>query len=76
MVLVLCINVLIINLPNTEKSNLTIIYQFILFFFSGGRGGGGTFLESPDNFLGPEGCFMFAVYAVKIKVSIILKIIQ
>ena len=76
MVLVLCINVLIINLPNTEKSNLTIIYQFIYFiFFSGGRGGG-TFLESPDNFSGPEGCFMFAVYAVKIKVSIILKIIQ
>ena len=72
MVLVLCINVLIINLPNTEKSNLTIIYQF---FFFGGEGGG-TFLESPDNFSGPEGCFMFAVYAVKIKVSIILKIIQ
>ena len=65
MVLVLCINVVIINLPNTEKSNLTIIYL-----------GRETFLESPDNFSGPQGCFMCAVYAVKIKVSIILKIIQ
>ena len=77
MVLVLCINVIIINLPNTEKSNLSIIYILFLFYFWGGGGGGGwTFLESPDNYSGPEGCFMYAVYAVKIKVSIILKIIQ
>ena len=46
MVLVLCINVIIINLPNTEKSNLSIIYFLFLFHFLGG-GGGGTFLESP-----------------------------
>ena len=45
-VLVLCINVIIINLPNTEKSNLSIIYFLFLFYFLGG-GGGGTFLESP-----------------------------
>ena len=75
MVLVLCINVIIINLPNTEKSNLSIIYILFLFYFLGG-GGGWTFLESADNYSGPEGCFMYAVYAVKIKVSIILKIIQ
>ena len=73
MVLVLCINVIIINLPNTEKSNLSIIYFLFLFcFWGGGRGGGGCFSKVP----GPEGCFMYAVYAVKIKVSIILKIIQ
>ena len=76
MVLVLCINVIIINLPNTEKSNLSIIYILFLFYFWGGGGGGGTFLERPDNYSGPEGCFMYAVYAVKIKVSIILKIMQ
>ena len=41
MVLVLCINVIIINLPNTEKSNLSIIYFLFLFcFLGGGRGGG------------------------------------
>ena len=34
------------------------------------------FLESPDNFSGPKSCFMFAVFAFKIKVSIILKTIQ
>ena len=73
MVLVLCINVIIINLPNTEKSNLSIIYFLFLFcVLGGGRGGGGRFSKVP----GPEGCFMYAVYAVKIKVSIILKIIQ
>ena len=32
--------------------------------------------ESPDNFSGPKSCFMFAVFAFKIKVSIILKTIQ
>ena len=36
----------------------------------------GPFLESPDNFSGPKSCFMFAVFAFKIKVSIILKTIQ
>ena len=36
----------------------------------------GLFLESPSNFLGPESCFVFVVFALKIKVSIILKIIQ
>ena len=40
MVLVLCINVIIINLPNTEKSNLSIIYFLFLFYFWGGGGGG------------------------------------
>ena len=32
--------------------------------------------RSPDNFLGLESCFMFALLAFKIKVSIIFKIIQ
>ena len=36
----------------------------------------GLFLECPGNFLGPESCFVFVVFAFKIKVSIILKIIQ
>ena len=31
------------------------------------------FLESPGNFLGPESCVVFAAFAFKIKVSIILK---
>ena len=34
------------------------------------------FLESPDNFSGPKTCFMFVVFAFKIKVSIILKMIK
>ena len=37
---------------------------------------GDPFLESPDNFSGPKSCFMFAVFAFKIKVSIILKTIE
>ena len=36
----------------------------------------GLFLESLDNFSGSESCFVFVVFAFKIKVSIILKIIQ
>ena len=36
----------------------------------------GPFLESPDNFSGPKSCFMFPVFAFKIKVSIILKMIK
>ena len=36
----------------------------------------GPFLESADNFSGPKSCFMFAVFAFKIKVLVILKIIQ
>ena len=36
----------------------------------------GLFLEGPDNFLGPKSCFMFAVFVFKMKVSIILKMIQ
>ena len=36
----------------------------------------GPFLECPGNFSGLESCFMFTVYAFKIKVSIILKMIQ
>ena len=81
MVLVLCINVVLINPPNTEKHNLTMNFYFylftfiiiiiIIFFF-----GGGAFLESPDNFSGPKNCFMYAVCAFKTKVSTILKIIQ
>ena len=49
MVLVLCINVIIINLPNTEKSNLSIIYILFLFYFWGGGGGGegGRFSKVP-----------------------------
>ena len=48
MVLVLCINVIIINLPNTEKSNLSIIYILFLFYFGGGAGaGGGRFSNVP-----------------------------
>ena len=34
----------------------------------------GLFLESPDNFSGPESCFLFAAFAFRINVSIILKI--
>ena len=37
------------------------------------------FLESPGNFLdfsGPESCFMSAAFAYKIKVSVILKMVQ
>ena len=34
----------------------------------------GLFLESPGNFLGPESCFLFAAFAFRINVSIILKI--
>ena len=48
MVLVLCINVIIINLPNTEKSNLSIIYILFLFYFWGAGGGeGGRFSKVP-----------------------------
>ena len=36
----------------------------------------GQFIESPDNFSGPKSCFMFALFTFKIKVSIILKMIQ
>ena len=41
-----------------------------------GPKGLGLFLESPDDFSGPESCFVFSVFVFKIKVSIILKIIQ
>ena len=34
------------------------------------------FLESPSSFSGPKNCFRFTVFALKIKVSIILKMIQ
>ena len=34
-------------------------------------GARGPFLESPNNFLGMESCFMFAMFAFKIKVLII-----
>ena len=33
-------------------------------------------LESPDNFSGPETCFVFALFTFKIKVSIILTMIE
>ena len=33
----------------------------------------GLFLERPDNFSGPESCFLFNAFAFKINVSIILK---
>ena len=36
----------------------------------------GPFLESPDNFSGPESCFGFVMFVFKIKVLIILKIIK
>ena len=35
-----------------------------------------TFLENQDNFSGPKSCSMFAVFAFKIKVSIILKMMH
>jgi len=35
-----------------------------------------TWHESRDNFSGPESCFVFIVFAFKIKVLIILKIMQ
>ena len=34
------------------------------------------FLESPRNCSGPETCFVFVMFAFKMKVLIILKIIQ
>ena len=34
----------------------------------------GLFLESPDSSPAPKSCFVFVVFAFKIKVSIILKI--
>ena len=36
----------------------------------------GLFLDIPANFSGPECCFVFVVFAFRIKVSIILKITQ
>ena len=45
---------------------------YVLYFL----GNWGPFLETPDNFSGPKSCFMFALFAFKIKVSIILKTIQ
>ena len=36
----------------------------------------GPFLESPGTFSGPESYFVFVMFAFKIKVLIILKIIQ
>ena len=37
--------------------------------------GASVFLESPSNFSGPKSCFMLAMFAFKIKVSVILKMI-
>ena len=34
------------------------------------------FLESPGNVSGPESCFLFVVFVFKIKVEIVLKIVQ
>ena len=39
-------------------------------------GSRGLFIESPGNFACAESCFVFAAFTVKIKVSIILKIIK
>ena len=36
----------------------------------------GSFLESPGNFSCPKSCFMFTVFACKIKVSVIWNMIQ
>ena len=36
----------------------------------------GLFAESPGNSLGPESCLVFAMFVFKIKVSIVLKMIQ
>ena len=41
-----------------------------------GLGSRGLFLDGPDNFSGPKSCFMFAVFVFKMKVSIVLKVIQ
>ena len=49
---------------------IDIIYIFALFDFRD------PFLKSPDYFLGLKSCFMFVVFQFKIKVSIILKMIQ
>ena len=49
---------------------INIIYIFALFDFRD------PFLKSPDYFLGLKSCFMFVVFQFKIKVSIILKMIQ
>ena len=38
--------------------------------------GRNAFLESHGYFSCPESCFMFAVFAFKIKVSIILKVLK
>ena len=49
---------------------LISFYIFALFDF------GDPFLKGPDYFLGLKTCFMFVVFQFKIKVSIILKMIQ
>ena len=39
-------------------------------------GSRGPFLENPDNFSGPESCFVFVVLAAKIKVRLLLRMIH
>ena len=39
-------------------------------------GSRGPFLENPDNFSGPESCFVFVVLAAKIKVKLLLRMIH
>ena len=53
------------------KKKDTGLYRFIFIHVGPCRG---LFLESPGNFSGPESCFVFAVFAFKVKVSKILKL--
>ena len=53
------------------KEKDTGLYRFFLIHVGPCRG---LFLESPGNFSGPESCFVFAVFAFKVKVSKILKL--
>ena len=45
-----------------------VFIHWMVIYPTGARG---PFLESPNNFLGMESCFMFAMFAFKIKVLII-----
>ena len=57
-------------LRNRDIVILTVTYCNLVW------GTWGLFLESPGNFSGPLICFMCAVFTLKVKVSVILKMIQ
>ena len=52
------------------------VFQLSQYIWVLNLGSRGLFLESPGNFACAESCFVFAAFTVKIKVSIILKIIK